>query len=92
MLLTVCSLATYFIQRGGRLRMSIRNCRRLNSSCLGSQACLLQTALLITALPAGVLTGPARTADRPGTEAPLCHLLGDRAPNHLCPMSKAYSC
>ena len=89
MLFTVCSLATYFIQRSGHLRMFIRNYRRLNTSSLGSQARLLQAVLLITTPPAGVSIGPTQTADRPGTEAQLCHLLGDRAPNDSCPVSKA---
>ena len=89
MLFTVHSLATSFIQRGGRLRMFIRNYRRLNISSLGSQARLLQAVLLITTPPACVSTGPARKADRPGTEAQLCHLLGDRALNDSCPLSKA---
>lgn len=57
MLFTVCSLATYFIQRGGRLRMSVRNYRRLNTGALASQARLLQAVLLITAPPAGMPTG-----------------------------------
>ena len=77
------------MQRGDHLRMSIQNYRRLNTSALGSQAPLLQAVLLITTPPAGMSTGPAQTADRPGMEAQLCHLPGDRAPHNSCPLSKA---